>query len=162
MAGVLEGFFRICLVLSIMLLGANFFITAFGEAMTGQGFGNNLNLGNFSIDDNVYYDVNIGGVIHTPNVSGSNVIEQSSSAFSKPIGEGSDWDKVTTIFAGFVAGWQQVVIKLFSEIGSTSTEHDQAMVVGGTLIMIVTLFQLIGGAYLLFALWSTFVGGGSP
>ena len=162
MAGVLEGFFRICAVLMIMLLGANFFITAFGQPMTGEKFGVDLNIGDFSIDDNEYYDINTSTVKYFPNVSGSNVIEQSSSAFSKPIGEGSDWDKVTTIFAGFVAGWQQVVIKLFSEIGSTSTEHDQAMAVGGTLIMIVTLFQLIGGAYILFALWSTFVGGGSP
>lgn len=135
---VLEKFFQVSLLLTVIILGVNIFLTAFGPSMTGDDL--------FETGESYLS----GGAASTSG----NVVEQQTSDITVPEPETSDWDNVWQQFLSLAIGFQLVVLKIFTEIGTPMF----AIALAG----IVTIFQAAGGAYIVWAIISAWKGGGSP
>lgn len=137
MAGILENFFKITMVLTIILMGINMNITFFGYAMTGDQI--------TGLDYNAF-----GTGIQT---TADDVIEQTSSEYETSQSTNLDWLTVFNVVSGIVAGYQIVLLHIFA---------GDMITVGYFLVAILTMFQVIGAAYIPWALISAWRGGGSP
>jgi len=137
MSGILERFFQVTLLLTLILIAMNVSIVTFGEAMTGE---------DFMVDANVF-----GGV--TPGVAASSV-EQTESAKAKPTQDEATWETVIETARELIVGYRPVFGKIFDTIGLS--------IIGQFLIDIITMLQVVAFAYLFWAVISGFAGGGSP
>lgn len=153
MGTVLETFFRISMILTLIIIGMNVFISTFGHAMTGQNLSittEHLNPERFVvINDENTFDVN-----YTVNVYGTSIIEQTTNVFVRPIVQIVDWAGTLGMFGDLAFGSQKVLLFIFVSIGAPEA--------GAALIVIITAIQMIGAAYIPFAILSAFTGGGSP
>lgn len=150
--GVMEKFFQIALFLTVVLLGVNIFLSTFGYAMTGEDvFGENVY--GTALDANV-----LSGIPQDMTVD---TTEQSGTTPETPTLEKDDWTKVWEQFQKLIVGWQTVLNHIFENIDD-STTGDAAEQVGLMIIYILSLFQIVGAAYIPWALLSAWKGGGSP
>lgn len=136
MSGVLERFFQISLVVCLMLFTINITLVQFGPAMVG---------------DDEAFDA-ITDVCNTSSEE-YNSVKQTATEYNKPISKTPDWDCIFLQLLHYVDGYMHILdIIFFGELAR----------IGAFLKLILGLFQAIGIAYIPFALWSAFVGGGSP
>ena len=147
--GVLEQFFRISVLLTIMIIGINGFLLTFGTSLIDKNF----NIGVVSTDP-------LTGEVST---SGTDRIEQKDVAERKPQNQNVNWDTMLESFNGMLFKYQVVVLQIFEDIDPTqSGADDEVAQVGVLLISIITMFQILGAAYVGFAVITAFFGGGSP
>ncbi len=137
MSGILERFFQVALLLTLILFAMNASISVFGEVMTGEKL-----------------------VITTQDISGvdlnlsTSVIQQTETPFTSATQDPDTWEFVLQQLQAVGFGYRPVFDRIFNSIGLE--------LIGTFLINILTILQVVGVAYLFWALISAWRGGGSP
>ena len=134
---VLESFFRIAMVLTIITLVINAGIVTFGEALTGETI-------------NVVSDPFLGVGIE---ISDSEIV-QSDLGGDVPTQSLATWIAISAQVVLFVGGLQLILLHILTPIGLGT--------IAIFLATILSIFQLFGISYVIFALLSAWKGGGSP
>lgn len=147
MASVLAYFFNITVLLTLILLGVNLSITTFGESMTGDA----------SLSSGVVEDTLSGADVNAI----SSDIEQISSSASYSSIQQTGFNALYEQALNLGGPYQKVLDKIFSDIDPANT-NDVSEQAGDMIRGIIILFQIIGLAYIPFAVWSAVFGGGSP
>ena len=154
MAGILEKFFQIALLLTVMLLFMNIFLATFGYALTGDA----------TYGESIYAPVGVDTdefLSGDPTSASGSEVWQQDSPTTIPTTNKTDWNSVWNQFVRLVYGFQTLVENISSNI-NPATIGDPAEQVGAAVIMIVNIIQIVGAAYIPWALISAWTGGGSP
>jgi len=153
--GVLETFFRISMVLTIILIGMNSMLLAFANPMTGTTPEALIKSENVAIDDLSNEDLNT----ISSGVTSTNILRQLGESFGVPQIDFADFGEVQEAVLGFGGGYQNVLKLVFDDLAN----GDESIKTAGRAIRsIILVLQTAGLAYIPFALWSAFKGGGSP
>lgn len=142
--GVLEKFFQIAMVLTVMVIAINGFLITFGPSLIGPS----VQAGNTALAD--------GTVVDT-----TSTVEQATANIATPPSDQGNWGDVLTTFNRMFFEYRTVIGGMFANLDPTQTE-DELEGVGTLIISIISMFQIIGAAYIGFAVLSAFTGGGSP
>ena len=137
MSGILERFFQVALLLTLMTMSANAAIFFFGEALTGESF---------EVISNPFSDTSL--------VISDSQIKQVEAEAAQPTQSLATWISVLGQLAIFVAGLQLILLHILVPVGLG--------VIASFLVVILSFFQILGTAYLVWALVSAWRGGGSP
>lgn len=145
MAGILGKFFQISMLLTMLLLVINISLITFGASLTG--------------DESLISGVVVQKIDTTSTTS--SIIEQSSIEPTIPSGNIGGWSLIYEQMLDLSGPYQKVLGRIFDNI-DPSSDSDSAEQTGDMIRGIIVLFSAFGLAYIPFALWSAFVGGGSP
>ena len=142
--GVLEKFFQIAMVLTVMVIAINGFLITFGPSLIGQ----NVQAGEQALTDGTSADI-------------TSTVQQQTVDRTTPASDQGNWGDVLTTFNRMFFEYQTVIGGMFENLDPTQT-GDELEGVGALIIGIISMFQIIGAAYIGFAVLSAFTGGGSP
>ena len=151
--GALQGFFQMCLVLTALLFAVNITLTSFGPTMTGMTPDEFLGLDtNMSVDLNTTTSATTSEGKSIWNVI-VGTIKQVTGDIAEAVIDITGWTTLNIILRGFVNGWSVILEKIFV---------DELEPIGSFLWLILNIIQVMGAAYLPFAILSAWKGGGSP
>ena len=137
MSGILERFFQVALILTLMLLSANAGIFLFGELLTGESL---------TVQADPFGGISL--------VIADDSIRQSDVETTDPTQSLTTWLAVAAQLPLLLVGFQVILAHILDGIGLS--------LIGTFLLIIISLFQVVGISYLVWALISAFRGGGSP
>ena len=140
MSGILENFFKISLVLTIMVLGMNVFLINVYPTIMGTGDKQPLFACDLSGTGNIY----------------QNQIEQQGDNIGLPTTNNVTFDNIQVCLQEYVKGYDNVLYRIFGDDGLQFPQ------IAFSISVILSAFQVAGLAYIVFALASTLTGGGSP
>jgi len=140
---VLKDFFRIAMLLTIMTIAINIFIVNFGEGLTGQAIPIPESCATTSTSFN-------GASSIKQTDTGQITSTQAEPNFGCTLDEASN----------YVTGLSKIINMIFVNIDPA--EGDVIESFGTVLIIIITIMQVFGAAYLPWAMISAFLGGGAP
>ena len=158
--GVLERFFHITLMLTLILFAINFSLVTFGYAMTGDDSfsGSQVVVNTLDLD-------NVGGNVQP--------IQQVNTQYDVPATDVSGYDSLIKQAGNLFGGYRIIIWKIFADIepanscdltfvGFDAECADTAEKAASMLLTLILMIQFIGFAYLPWALISAWKGGGSP
>ncbi len=159
---VLEQFFRVSMVLTIILIGMNASLIAFQEPLTGIPLDQPLitsdNLAGDNLENTDLSTIGSG-------LDSSNNLAQQDLGYDVPQILVPDFITVQEAVLGLGGGYQNALKFTFDKIAAgveDSEEAEQVRQSGRVIRSIILALQVIGLAYIPFALWATFKGGAAP
>ncbi len=141
---VLEKFFQIAMLLTVMVIAINGFLITFGPSLIGES----VQTGDQALKGGTSADT-------------TSTVQQQTDDRTTPASDQDNWGNVLTTFNRMFFEYQTVIGGMFADLDPTQTD-DELENVGALIISIISMFQIIGAAYIGFAVLSAFTGGGSP
>lgn len=158
MGGVLEKFFQISLVLTLVLFGMNAAILAFSGPFLGVDDPAKLALTTSPLTTS--NDLNVSDLnTAASNSEPQNVLQQISSLLTIPTFGLENWTAIHEAVIGLGGGYQAALRIVIEGIDPGNQE---LVVISRMIRTIIFIINVFGLAYIPFALWSTFKGGGAP
>ena len=135
--GILERFFQVAMLLTLMILSMNAAIFLFGETLTGESI---------TVQTDPFDGVSL--------VISDSGVTQTETEASSPTQSLETWLAVLAQLASLVIGFQLVLLHILEPLGLG--------LIAAFIVIIISFFQILGTAYLVWALVSALKGGGSP
>lgn len=137
MSGILERFFQVAMLLALMIMSMNVAIALFGETLTGE---------TINVEGDPFSGISI--------VISDSGVRQVEAEAATPTQSLETWIAVLTQIALLVGGFQLVLLHILRPVGLG--------LIASFIVIIISFFQILGTAYLVWALVSAWKGGGSP